>query len=110
MVAELIKNALEKVNKEIQTNEKYQKELEGKVRDIMITITDGKQYKFKLENKQFINFMEGSFEAPDVVVTTDTKTMRGLLLKEIKPMKAYALGRVKFKAKLEDLMLIKRLL
>jgi|GEM_PF-244757 len=110
MVEQLLKDAIEKVNKEIEENEKYKKELEGKVRNIAINITDGKQYKFRLENNKFVDFSEGVLESPDIVVTADMKTMRGLLLKEIKPMKAYALGKIKLKAKLEDLMLIKKLL
>src|SRR5947208_1302621 len=47
--------------------------------------------------------IDGGVDPADITIATDADTLRGLILREIGPFKAYATGKIKLKGTLEDL-------
>ena len=57
-----------------------------------------------------MDYGEGVVEGgADITVISDTQTMSALLSKEMTPWKAYARGKLRIKASLDDLLLLKNL-
>lgn len=104
----LLGEAIGKFNTKAAADPKVAEELEGVERKVMIDITDGPKYNFKIENNRMTPLLDGAVDAPDIAVSADMATMLGLLKKEIKPMKAFALKKVRIKASLEDLMRVRK--
>jgi putative sterol carrier protein len=106
----LLGGAIGKFNARAAEDPKVAEELEGITRRILIDLRDGPKYNFTIADKRMSDVAEGPIDDPDLVITSDVPTMTGLLKKEIKPMKAFALGKVKIdgKTKLEDLMRLRK--
>lgn len=107
MVEELLKQAVDKFNKKASCDEKMKEQLKDIDRKVLIEITNGPSYHFDLKECYITGFGQGMIENPDVRVITDVETLTGLLKKEIRPMKAYATGKLKIKASLTDLLTLK---
>jgi putative sterol carrier protein len=104
----LLEGAIGKFNAKAAEDPKLAEELEGVERKVMVDVTDGPKYNFKIENKRMTPILDGAIDAPDVTLSGDMATMLGLLKKEIKPMKAFALKKIRVKASLEDLMRLRK--
>lgn len=62
---------------------------------------------FKVENS-YVKRVES--EKPDITIEMSNETFRALANGELSPLRAYALKKVKVKASLKDIMLLKKLL
>lgn len=98
-----------KFNERIKTNEKLQEEFDGIVRSIQIEVTDGSTYYTILENKQAGELKEGTVDNPDILISSDDATFRGLINKEISPIKAFLITKkLKINASLEDKLRLRK--
>ncbi|MEM3852246.1 MAG: SCP2 sterol-binding domain-containing protein [Methanomassiliicoccales archaeon] len=108
MIEELINGAIAKFNARVEKDAELQKELQGMVRTVQIELKEGKNYCFTLENGRMGELREGRAENPDIKIISDEMTVSGLLNGTLKPMKAWALRKVQFKASLEDIVRIRK--
>jgi len=107
---EILNAQLAKFNERIKTDEKLQKELEGVDRTIQIEITDGATYFTRLKDKHADELQEGTVENPDILISTDEATLKGLINKEISPIKAFLVTKqLKIQASLEDKLRLRKL-
>ncbi|MEK6851787.1 MAG: SCP2 sterol-binding domain-containing protein [Candidatus Thermoplasmatota archaeon] len=105
---DLIEQAVQKFNAKAQADEKLQKELEGIERKVVIDCRDGPKYNFVLKDRQIGPVGEGPLDAAEITILSDTGTLTALLKKEMGPMKAYATGKLKIKASLEDVLRLRK--
>ena len=111
MVEILIKNAIEKFNEDIDNkvkDEKLKRELENVTRKVQIEITDDENYNFILCGGKITDFSKGNIEDPDARIISDKATLEGVLKGEIKPIKAWATKKLKVKASLEDMLMLRK--
>ena len=106
---DLLSTQITKFNERLKTNEKLQEEFEGIVRTIQIQVTDGPTYYTVLENKQAGELKEGAMDEPDILISSDDATFRGLINKEISPIKAFLITKkLKINASLEDKLRLRK--
>jgi putative sterol carrier protein len=106
---EIFNDILNKFNERIKSDEKLQKEMEGIERKIQIEITDAGNYYTILKDKQVTELQNGIIENPDIVITSDSATIKGLINKEISPIKAFLVTKqLKIKASLEDKLRLRK--
>jgi putative sterol carrier protein len=106
---DLLNEQIKKFNERIKTNDKLQAEMEGIERSIQIEITDGSTYHTILKDKQASDLAEGEIDNPDIVITSDSATINGLMKKEISPIKAFLITKkLKIKASLEDKLRLRK--
>ncbi len=106
---DLIEQAVQKFNAKALADEKLQKDLDGVERKIVIECKDGPKYNFALRDRQIGPVNEGPLDGAEVTIISDTATLTALLKKEMGPMKAYATGKLKIKASLEDVLRLRKL-
>ena len=106
---ELIEAAIKKFNDRAKDDEKLQKQLKDMDRKVLLEFHDSKPAHFHLVDMSIKDFASGTIEEFNLKVISDLNTMKGLLRQEIKPMKAYAMGKIKFKGSLTDLLTLKKL-
>jgi len=70
---------------------------------VLIELKDGTKYHFTLKNQMVGPLREGGVDGPDISIITDRATLRALILREMGPFKAYAMGKIRLKGNLEDL-------
>ena len=104
-----LRDMVDTFNRRADKDEKMQKELEGMEKSIQIDVEEG-SYKMFLRDLHLQDMGAGTIEGPDILITTDSATMIGIINKEIKPMKAYATKKIKLKASLQDLIVLKSVL
>jgi len=107
-VKDLIERAVAKFNARVQADEKLQQELEGVERTVLLDLKDGTKFHFQLKDQKIGPVAEGPVEAPDVTILSDPSALTALLNKEMGPMKAYATGKLKIKASLEDVLRLRK--
>lgn len=105
---ELLEEAISKFNEKARTDPKLQAELEGIERKVLVDCKDGPKFNFVLKEKQIGSLLEGPIENPDVTILSDSATLTSLLKKEMGPMKAYALQKLKVKASLDDVLRLRK--
>ena len=105
----LINEAIKKFNDRAATDEKLQKQLKGMDRKVLLEFHDTDPAHFHLCNMSIKDFNDGAIEDFNLRVISDQETLKGLLKGEIKPMKAYAMGKIMFKGSLTDLLTLKKL-
>jgi len=79
-------------------------ELQGIQRTVVLDLKDGTKFHFTLKDAHVDGILDGGVDRPDLTITSDTDTVKGLLAGEIGPFKAYATGRLKVKGDIEDLL------
>lgn len=105
---DLIEGAISKFNERARTDSKLQAELEGIERKVLVDCKDGPKFNFVLKDKQIGSLLEGPIDSPDVTIQSDSATLTALLKKEMGPMKAYAMQKLKLKASLDDVLRLRK--
>ena len=105
---DLLEDAVRKFNERAQSDPKLQLELEGVERTVLIDCKDGPKFHLLLKDRKMGAVNEGSIDAPDVTILSDTVTLTALLRREMGPMKAYATQKLKIKASLEDVLRLRK--
>ena len=108
MVRELLEQLVEKFNEKSRTDEKFKKELEGLERSIQLHLEDGRSFHFFLKDTLVDSVHDGGLEVADITISTDEETFRGIVSRDIHPMRAYATKRIKFKASLPDMLTMRK--
>ena len=103
-----LEEAIGKFNKKAAEDPKLAQELEGIKRVVLIDCNDGPKFHFTLENKRMTPLADGPVDNAEVKIVSDSETLMKLLTGELKPMKAWALKKVKIDASLEDLMRLRK--
>lgn len=106
----MLKKIVQDFNEKAKDDEKLKSALEGVKKTVVIEIENIKTYSFSIENAQIVNFKDCALEEPDVKIISDEETLKKIIMKELKPFKAYATGKVKIKASLADLLALRRIL
>lgn len=106
-IEEMIRRTIEKFHAKVESDERLQMTLKGKERSVEIALSDEETYTFTLKDKKIVNFRKGSVPNPDIRVSSNTETLLQLFRKELSPIKAYATGRLKIKASLQDMLTLK---
>lgn len=110
-IEEKLTELIEKFNMKVEEDENLANYVKDMKRKILIEFTDtNESYWVVLKDTKLSALQKGRIEHADIVITTDKETMKGLLNKTVRVLKAYALGKLRVTASLEDKLLIKKLL
>ena len=107
---ELVNNLVDKYNSRFDSDMELQEKLGSISRTIQIELDDGVFYCLRMEGGRIIKVMEEAIEEPDLRIITDRSTFEGIVEGTVKPLKAYALHKIKFKGALKDRLLLKDIL
>jgi putative sterol carrier protein len=105
----LMTQAIDKFNCKAKSDEKLKAQLADMDRRILVEFHDCDPCHMHLKDLAIKDFADGNIDSAEVKVVTDQATMKALLKKEINAMKAYATGKIKFKASLTDILTLKKL-
>lgn len=100
---DLLEGLIAKFNAKVDGDPALREELGDLKKVVLIDLKDGTKYHFTLQHQHVGGLEVGDVTNPDIAIVTDPDTLRALILREIGPFKAYALGKVKLKGSLEDL-------
>jgi hypothetical protein len=110
---EFIEDMVNKFNQKVDESEKMFEKLKDISRTIQIELDETIFYHMRMVNGRIIEFLPEAVkepEVPDVRILSDTVTFEGIMNKTVKPLKAYALNKIKVKGALKDRLLLKDLL
>ncbi len=106
----LMERLTQEMRNKLEEDEDLAEEAEDFDRDIMVEFDNDERFNFSLKNGGLSEVQEGPLDDADIVLSTDTDTLEGLLDGDISPMEAYARKKVKIDASFTDLLKIKNLL
>ena len=110
-IEEKLAALVDKFNMKVDEDENLASYVKDMERKIQIEFTDTDEcYWLELKNSKLSQLQKGRIDDADIVLTTDKETMKGLLNGTIKAMKAYATRKLKIKAALQDILLMKKLI
>jgi putative sterol carrier protein len=105
----LLTQAIDKFNCRAKSDDKLKAQLADMDRRILIEFHDCDPCHMHLKDLEIGDFADGNMDPVEIKVVTDQATMKALLKGEVNAMKAYATGKIKFKASLTDLLTLKKL-
>lgn len=105
----VLENLIARFNDRSEADESLRAELEGMEKVIQV-ITDRQRFHMILKNCRIVDLGEGELESADLTITADEETLRGVIEGSIPPFKAFATGKLKVKASLEDILRFRKLL
>ena len=100
---DLLDGLVAKFNAKVDADATLRDELSGVSKTVLIELKDGTKFHIVLKDRRLSRVQDGGIENPDVAIVTDPETLRALVLREIGPWKAYAMGKIKLRGNLEDL-------
>ncbi len=110
-VEEILNKMVEKFNEKIEKDEKLKEKVKDLERTIMMKFEGLGVYIAKLQGGSLSKFEKASEEVKaEIRLETDPETFIKIVNGEISPMVAYMDGKIKFKAPLRDMMLLKDLM
>lgn len=101
---DLLEALIAKFNAKVDVDPSLRAEIGDLQKTVLIEVSNGTKWHFTLKDRHVAGLVDGGIAGPDLVLLTDEETLRGLLLREIGPFKAYATGKLKFKGSLDDLL------
>ncbi len=109
-IEDSLASLVDRFNRHVERTPAMAEELQGVSRTIVIRLTDAGSYAVDLSAGRLRNLRSEAPPKADVTVTTDEATFRGLVQKEIGPMKALVTRKLAIDGSLEDKLLLRRLL
>lgn len=100
---DLLEGLIAKFNAKVESDPALREELKGFEKTVLIELKDGTKYHFTLKDQRVGRLEDGGVDGADVTIITDRDTLRALILREMGPFKAYAMGKVRLRGNLEDL-------
>jgi putative sterol carrier protein len=107
---ETLASLVDRFNRHADKNPATAEELHGIERTIVVRLTDEGTYAVDLHAGRLTNLRSGAPSHVDMKITTDAATFRGLVAKEIGPMKALVTRKLSIDGSLEDKLLFRKLL
>jgi putative sterol carrier protein len=107
-VEPLLRDLIEKFNEKSDNDKALRAELEGMDKKVMLDL-GSEVYNFHLHDRKAQDFKEGRLENADLTMTSDPETIQGIIEGKIKPMKAFALRKVRIKGDLNDVLRLRKL-
>ncbi len=101
---DLLEGLIAKFNAKVDSDPALRVEIGDLQKTVLIELTNGTKWHFTLKDRHVAGLLDGGVDRADITLLTDEETLRGLLLREIGPFKAYATGKLKFKGSLDDLL------
>ncbi len=101
---DLLEALIAKFNAKVDADPALSAEIGGLQKTVLIELSNGTKWHFTLKDRHVAGLLDGGVDRADLTLLTDEETLRGLLLREICPFKAYATGKLKFKGSLDDLL------
>ncbi len=101
---DLLENLIAKFNAKVDSDPMLAAEIGDLRKTVLIELSNGMKWHFVLKDRHVARLLDGGVDGADITLLTDEETLRGLLLREIGPFKAYATGKLKFKGSLDDLL------
>jgi putative sterol carrier protein len=109
MLEDDLKKAIDTFNQKAATDEKLRSEIKGKVRTVLLELSDTESFNFTLKDDRLGPLGKGVIPNPDIHITTDSATMEALMKREMGPMKALVTKKLKLtKISMEDLSTIRK--
>jgi len=105
---ELLEKTVAKFNEKARTDEKLRSELKGIERKVLVDLKDGTMYNFLLKDAHVDGVNDGAVDSPDITIIADKQTIEALFKREIGPMKAIALQKLKVRASIEDMLRLRK--
>lgn len=109
-VEESLASLVDRFNRHAERTPAVAEELAGIERTIVVRITDERSYAVDLARGRLVNLRTAREGRADLTITTDEATFRGLVTKEIGPMKALVTRKLSIDGTLEDKLLFRKLL
>lgn len=100
---DLLEGLIAKFNAKVASDPALREEIGDLTKTVLIDLKDGTRYHFTLKDRRVEDLLDGGVEGADITILTDRETLRALILREMGPFKAYALGKLKLRGNLEDL-------
>jgi putative sterol carrier protein len=94
-------------NAKVQADPAFKKEVEGITRKVNVDL-GAEQYHFLLAHEAVDGVKDGLIADPDITIISDPTTFHQLFIGEMKPMKAWALKKIRIKGSLEDVLKLRK--
>ena len=110
---DLLEELVRKFNQKVDESKKLFEKLKEVSRTIQIELDETVFYHMRMVNGKIVEILPEAVkepELPDLRILTDSATFKGILNKTVKPLRAYALKKIKIKGYLKDRLLLKDLL
>lgn len=110
---DFLEDMVNRFNQKVDESEKMFEKLKDISRTIQIELDDTVFYHMRMINGRIVEILPEAVkepELPDLRILTDSATFQGIMNKTVKPLKAYALNKIKVKGALKDRLLLKDLL
>ncbi len=112
-IQQTLQDLIERFNERTKTDEKLRNELKGMDRSVQIELNDPdgtRHLHFFVKDMNASSIESGSIEDPDINIVSSTDSITKLINGELRPMKAWATGKLKIKAKnTEDVFRLRKL-
>lgn len=90
-----------------ENNPGFRKSLKGKDRDILIDLKDEGAWNLQVRDGDLVDIVEGNLEDPDVRVIAEAEDFLAIFDGTLSPLEAYVKKKIKVKAGLRDILLVK---
>ncbi len=107
-VEPLLQQLIIKFNERAKNDERLRNELDGMDKRVYLDLGEEK-YHFHLHDKSITDLQVGEMENPDITLVSDPETFQGIIDGSIKPMKAFALRKVRVKGDINDVLRLRKL-
>jgi putative sterol carrier protein len=107
-VEPLLVDLINKFNARVDKDEKLRTEIGDMNKTVMVDL-DSEKYNFRFHDQKIHDFKPGEISNPDITLISDPETIQGLIEGKIKPMKAFALRKVRVKGEIDDILRLRKL-
>lgn len=107
-VEPLLRDLITKFNDRVDQDEKLRTELNGMDKKVLIDL-ESERYNFQLQDAHAVGFQAGEIADPDITLISDPDTIQGVIEGKVKPMKAFALRKIRVKGDINDILKLRKL-
>ena len=110
---DLLEDMVNAYNRKVDESEKLFEKLKEVTRTIQVELDETVFYHMRMVNGKIVEILPEALKEPDLPdlrILSDIVTFEGILNKTVKPLKAYALKKIKIKGALRDRLLLKDIL
>lgn len=110
---DLLEDMVNAYNQKVDESEKLFEKLKEVTRTIQVELDETVFYHMRMVNGKIVEILPEALKEPDLPdlrILSDIVTFEGILNKTVKPLKAYALKKIKIKGALRDRLLLKDIL